>query len=68
MADRPALTEEFEITPEMIQAGVAVLCASVPLWDMDREIVERVYKAMRALEHGALVRVCGGVDQRAAGQ
>lgn len=48
--DRPAPTEEIEITPEMIEAGVDVGC----LYDMreDRwpDVVREIYAAMRALE------------------
>lgn len=44
-------TEMIGVTPEMLKAGLVAFCADCmsPL-DSDRETVERIYRAMRALE------------------
>lgn len=44
-ADRPALIDEIEITPEMIEAGVYAL-GSFDRDDPSEEIVAAVYQAM----------------------
>ena len=53
MSDRAAQKEEIEVTPEMIEAGVAVLYESgaiTPrLSDADRQLVGRVFVEMLRL-------------------
>lgn len=59
MADRPAHREvpetEFEITPEMIEAGVTVLYESgavdTPIIDNDRSLVRRIFESMLQAQH-----------------
>jgi hypothetical protein len=46
MSDTPE--SEIEITPEMIDAGVAALYASDRRFDADDEIVARIYRAMQS--------------------
>lgn len=49
MPDRAALeTEEIEVTPEMIAAGIDAYCACNFALDDFSEIVEAVYTAMRS--------------------
>lgn len=39
---------EFEVTPEMIEAGVSVLCAVDTTFESEAEWVKRIYRAMVA--------------------
>jgi hypothetical protein len=42
--DRPA--HEIEITPEMIEAGVSVLCAFEPKFETEADAVRHIFGAM----------------------
>jgi hypothetical protein len=44
--DRPTTEDEIEVTPEMIEAGLAALYQSDRRFDLDSEIVSRVFRAM----------------------
>jgi hypothetical protein len=50
VADRPTRCEKFEVTPEMIEAGVSVLYDSGaienPLHEADRDLARRVFLEM----------------------
>ncbi len=47
MADRPAPTDEIEVTPEMIEAGVIPLCAYHPeVGVSDEETVRQIFLRM----------------------
>ena len=44
------MSEEIEITPAMIEAGIEALCLFIPSEDELSHIVSEVYTAMRDLE------------------
>lgn len=46
MAETGRRTEEIEITPEMIEAGLAEFFEYSPDFDNEREVVEAIYRAM----------------------
>lgn len=48
MADRPALTDEIEVTPEMIEAGAEMLFGFDWQDGATTEVVQDVYRAMAA--------------------
>lgn len=57
MSDRPAPTEdEIEVTPEMIEAGVAALAAHSPRFYTTDEIAASVYRAMSRENRGLVFR------------
>lgn len=47
MGDRPAPEpDEIEVTPEMIEVGVSVLCAWEPKFENEAEAACNIYRAM----------------------
>ena len=49
MADRPASeTDEIEITPEMIEAGIGALVSYDPRFDLEEDAVKKIFLVMAA--------------------
>ena len=57
MDDAPATNpiREIEITPEMVEAGLAEYYALSPLLHLETRIVERIYRRMEAVRRGSPV-------------
>lgn len=51
MADRPAPTEEIEITPEMIEAGASILCGFETETAGEEYWAKKVFLAMMRASH-----------------
>jgi len=62
MCDRPAL--EIEVTPEMIEAGAAVIADYDPMFEGPRELAADIYIAMTAASRGVGVAECLSLVER----